>query len=118
MENPCRQKTEKCANCHSHFSEMRPSIIKAEVTHAFKKDFQDHETILREILDCSHINYIELHKFERKIRDTYIFRAKKDKIHFVYAIHQHKLILLRAFKNFHEYGKYLLNEKEILNSID
>lgn len=118
MENPCIAKTERCINCHNHFSEIRPSISEVIISHHFKKDFDEYESIVKDILDCAHANFIELHKFEEHINGNRIFRAKKEKIHFLYAIDKQKrLIFLRAFKNFKEYTKFLENKKEITRMI-
>ena len=119
ITNPCSSKTDKCINCHNHFYESRPLIKKVIITHHFKKDFTDYEDIVKDILDCSHTNFIELHKFEEHIDRNLIFRAKKDRLHFVYAIDKEKrLIFLRAFHNFKEYEKFLSNKKEIGNMIE
>ncbi len=118
MENPCLQKTQRCLNCHNHFSEIRPSIKEVVITHHFKKDIPDYKDVVKDILNCKHANFIELHKFEEHIEGNAIFRAKKGKIHFVYAIDKNKrLIFLRAFHNFKEYEKFLLNKKGINNMV-
>ena len=73
---------------------------------------------MEDILSCVQINFHELHKFEEKVEDLFIFRAKKEDIHFIYVIDQRKrLILLRAFHNFKEYKKYLEKKKEIVKLV-
>lgn len=118
IENPCLIKTEKCLNCHNHFSGVRPSIKEVIISDHFKKDFPDYEDVVKDILDCTHSNFIELHKYEEHINGNTIFRAKKGKLHFVYVIDKEKrLIFLKVFRNFKEYVKFLSNKKEICRMI-
>ena len=49
---------------------IRPLIKAAIVTKRFMKDLKNEEeakTIVNEVLDCSNIDYYELHKFEENI---------------------------------------------------
>jgi len=118
MKNPCLEKTDRCINCHNHFAEARPNIKKVIISNHFKKDFPKYKEIVQDILDCTHDNFVELHKYEENYSGNIIFRAKKEKIHLIYAIDKQKrLIFLRAFKNFKEYKKFLDNKKEIKNMI-
>jgi mRNA-degrading endonuclease RelE of RelBE toxin-antitoxin system len=116
-ESPCGFKKDHCLNCHSHFMAVRPLIKAAVVSRHFIKDLKDEEemnSIVKDILDCSNIDFFELHKFEENIDGNLIFRAKKARIHIVYAIDkQMRIVFLRAFKNYSEYGKFLEDKKEI-----
>jgi hypothetical protein len=114
MKNPCADKTPRCINCHDLFSAIRPNIKEVIVTHHFKKDCQNWDEIAKNIVDCSHNHFTELHKFEEHLGEFSIFRAKKEKEHFVYAVDKsNRLILLRVFKNFSTYQKFLSDKKEI-----
>ena len=100
-------------NSHDHFEQFKPSIKEIILTHHFKKDLPDFDTSL--ITDSKHEHFTRLHKYEENIEGNHIFRALKDKVHIVYAIDKsHRLIFLRAFHNFKEYGKFLENKKQIL----
>jgi len=113
---PCPNKTIKCINCHEYFEEVRPLIKEVIVSHHFKRDAPDFDTNL--IVDCQHEFFTRLHKLEEKIDGNHIFRAVKDGVHIVYAVDvNHRLIFLRAFKNFEEYEKFLSNSKKIKEMI-
>jgi len=100
---------------------IRPLIKAAIVTKRFMKDLKNEEeakTIVNEVLDCSNIDYYELHKFEENIDGYLIFRAKKKGIHIVYCLDKEmQLVFLRAFKNYKEYGKFLEDKREIIKLI-
>lgn len=118
LQNPCLVMKDHCLNCHSHFNTIRPTLTKALISKQVKKDIKNYHEIIKEILNCSNINYNELHKFEEKYGDIKVFRAKKDKFHYVYAIDKEKrLILLRAFTNFQEYRKFLLKKNDIIRMV-
>lgn len=108
-------KTERCLNCHEHFEQMFPRVKEVLKTKHFIKDAPDFDIGL--VVGCQHEHFVRLHKFEEKIKDIYIFRALREKQHIVYAIKGDKLVFLRAFKNFKEYGKFLNNKKEIMGMI-
>ncbi len=114
---PCTDKGPHCINCHDHFMELRPLVKEVIISHHFKKDLKDEKVIsqiVQTILDCNHIAFHELHKFEEDIGGNFIFRAKKDKLHYVYCIDKTKrIIFLRSFKNFNEYKKFLEDKKGI-----
>jgi len=115
---PCSSKTERCINCSSHFYELRQQLTEVYISKPFKRDVPDYEQIVADILSCVQVNFHELHKFEEKIEDLFIFRAKKGNVHFVYVIDERKrLILLRSFHNFKEYKKYLEKRKEIVKLV-
>ena len=94
LQNPCAIKTDKCLNCHNNFQALRPRIEKALVTKHFMHEVPNYEEILNEILDCAHLPYHELHKYEKKINGISVFRAKKDRIHYKYLFY-----LLQYFYN-------------------
>jgi len=110
----------KCANCNSHFQELRPNLKEAIITNHFKKDIKDKKeisNIVNDVLDCKHANFSELHKFEEHVNGISVFRAKKERTHYVYAVEKSKIIFLRALKNYREYAKFLENKKQILHTI-
>jgi len=88
----------------------------------FIRDLKDEgkiNSIVRDILDCSHLEFNELHKFEEHINGILIFRAKKEDLHIVYCTDKKmKIIFLRAIKNFTEYKKFLEKRKEIKKMIE
>jgi len=100
---------------------VRPSLKSVAISKRFVKDLKDQETassIIRNILDCAHLEFHELHKFERNVNGNLIFRARKEKLHIVYGIDKAmRIIFLRAIKNFTEYKKFLEDRKEILRMI-
>jgi len=100
---------------------VRPSIKTVAVTKRFFRDLKDREladSIIKNILDCSHLEFHELHKFEKNINGNLIFRAKKEKMHIVYGVDKKmSMVFLRAIKNFTYYKKFLENKKEILRLI-
>jgi mRNA-degrading endonuclease RelE of RelBE toxin-antitoxin system len=120
-ESPCEHKRDHCLNCHSHFMAVRPLIKAAFVSRHFIKDLKDEEemkSIVNDVLDCSNMDFFELHKFEENINGNLIFRAKKAGMHIVYAIDkQMRIVFLRAFKNYGEYEKFLEDKKEIKKMI-
>jgi mRNA-degrading endonuclease RelE of RelBE toxin-antitoxin system len=101
---------------------VRPMIKDVLVSKHFVKDFKDEEkmkSIIKNILDCSHMEFNELHKFEENINGNLIFRAKKENLHIVYCVDKDMSILfLRAIKNFEEYKKFIENKKEIVIMIE
>jgi mRNA-degrading endonuclease RelE of RelBE toxin-antitoxin system len=100
---------------------IRPSIKTVAISKHFIKDLKDKEevdSIVSGVLDCSSIDFSELHKFEENVDGNLIFRAKKDGIHIVYCVDKKmRIIFLRTFKNYSEYGKFLEDKKEIKKMI-
>jgi len=95
---------------------IRPFIKMAVISKHFIKDLKDEEAelIVNDVLDCSNTDFYELHKFEESIDGNLIFRAKKEGVHIVYCVDkQMRIIFLRAFRNYSEYGKFLEDKKEI-----
>jgi len=100
---------------------VRPSIRSVVVSRRFVRDLKDRElvdSIIKSILDCSHLEFHELHKFEKNIDGNLIFRAKKEKTHIIYGVDKRmRVIFLRAIKNFAQYKKFLEDKREILRLI-
>jgi len=121
ISNPCAERKGFCINCNNHFMKVRPSIKTVAISRRFVRDLKDEEeanSIVGDILDCSHLEFHELHKFEKNIGGNLIFRAKKEKLHIVYGVDRKlRIIFLRAIKNFTEYKKFLMDRKEIIRLI-
>jgi hypothetical protein len=120
LTNPCSQKREFCRNCSSHFIAVRPLIRNAIVHKMFFRDLgKDQEkvdSVVKMILDCTNLEFHELHKFEKNVAGNLVFRAKKEHTHFVYCVNKKKietLLFLRAISNFTEYKHLLSNEQQI-----
>ena len=120
LTNPCSQKKEFCRNCSSHFMAVRPLIRNAIVHKMFFRDLgkdQDKvNSVVNMILDCTNLEFHELHKFEKNVTGNLVFRAKQEKTHFVYYVNKKKietLLFLRAISNFIEYKRLLANEQQI-----
>lgn len=121
LRNPCVSRKDFCVNCHSHFMKIRPLLKSVVISKHFFKDMRDEEEarmIVEDVLDCSNIDFNELHKFEENVDGNLIFRAKIRGIHVVYGVDKKmRIIFLRAFKNYSEYGKFLEDKKEIRKMI-
>jgi mRNA-degrading endonuclease RelE of RelBE toxin-antitoxin system len=121
LENPCVSKKNFCINCHSHFMNIRPWIKTLVISKHFIRDLKDKEevdSIVNGVLDCSNADFNELHKFEEDIDGNLVFRAKKEGTHIVYCVDKKmRIIFLRAFRNYSEYGKFLEDRKEIKKMI-
>jgi hypothetical protein len=123
IANPCAKKaTLHCLNCHSRFMAIRPSIGRIVVSRHFVRDLKDTEemnSMVRDILDCSNLEFSELHKFEENIGGNLIFRAKKGSKHIVYGVDRKmRIVFLRAFRNFDEYKKFLDDKKRIRKMLE
>ena len=82
------------------------------------KDEEKIESLVKKIMDCSHMEFHELHKFEENIDDNLIFRARRKNMHIVYCVTKdRKMIFLRAVRNYDEYKKLLEDKKEIKKMI-
>jgi len=96
---------------------IRPSIKEVIVSRHFARDFKNEKEMdymIKGILDCSDLEFTELHKFEENINGNLVFRAKREGIHIVYCVDKKmRIIFLRAFKNYSEYKKFLEDKKEI-----
>ena len=63
-----------------------------------KKNFRDLrkdkgrlDSIVKKIHDCSNLEFHELHKSENNVKGNLVFRAKREGIHFVYAVSKKKV---------------------------
>ena len=121
LENPCTATKDFCVNCQSHFVAIRPLIKTVVISKHFLKDLRSEDearSIVKDILECSNVNFTELHKFEENVDGVLIFRAKKEGVHFVYCVDQKmRIIFMRAFRNYSEYARFLENKKEIKKMI-
>jgi hypothetical protein len=100
-----------------HFSQLSSNITETIVTHHFKRDAPLFDIAL--VTGSDHSAFTHLHKYEETIDGHHIFRALKDKTHYVYAIDKaHRLIFLRAFHNFKEYKKFLDDKRTIAHMIE
>jgi mRNA-degrading endonuclease RelE of RelBE toxin-antitoxin system len=100
---------------------IRPSLRNVVVSRRFVRDLKDKEktkSLVNDVLDCSNLEFSELHKFEKNIGGNLIFRARKGNLHLVYGVNRKmSIIFLRAISNFTEYKKFLGNRKQILKMI-
>ncbi len=121
IDNPCIDKTNFCINCNNHFMRIRPAIKSVAVSKRFLRDLKDDQmasSIIQAVLDCSTLEFNELHKFERNIDGNLIFRARKGKLHVVYGVDKRmRIIFLTAMRDFTQYKKLLDNKKEIVRMI-
>ena len=122
LENICEMNKEFCSSCNSHFMKIRPLLKEVVVSKHFIRDLKDEEkinSIIKSILDCSHLEFHELHKFEENIDGILVFRARKKNLHIVYCVDKKmRIIFLRAIKNFDDYKKFLENKKKIKKMIE
>ena len=113
----CTNKTVKCENCNHHFQRLRPQVESVVVTKRFLKDAPDFD--INTILNCEHVYFQKLHKYEGKIAGNHLFRALQNHVHAVYAFDEkNRLIFLRAFENFSNYKKFLDGKKAIKQMIE
>jgi hypothetical protein len=86
------------------------------------RDFKDKNrmsAVINGILDCSSLEFSELHKFEGRIDGTLIFRAKKDDLHMLYCVDKKmRIVFLRAIGNFTEYKRFLDDKKELRRIVE
>jgi len=105
--------------CSSHFMHLRGSMLGYKISKHFEKELGNYQEIIGKILSCDAACFTELHKFEEKISDISVFRAKIDRVHIVYAIDKTgNAYFLRAFRNFSMYGRFLGDKKGIVKLID
>ncbi len=120
-QNQCEIKKGFCVNCNSEFMRVRPYLRGVVVSKHFVKDCRDEDeakSIVQNVLDCSHLEFAELHKFEENIDGNLVFRAKKENTHVVYCVDKTMhIVFLRAIKNFNEYKRFLDDRKQIKNII-
>jgi mRNA-degrading endonuclease RelE of RelBE toxin-antitoxin system len=122
LENTCSSKKVFCDTCNSHFMRLRPLLKEVIITKHFERDLKDQEkidAIVKDVLDCSHMEFRELHKYEENINDNIIFRARKGKTHIVYCITKNRnIVFLRAIKNYDDYKKFLEDKKTIKKIVE
>jgi hypothetical protein len=97
--------------------QVRPHLRGVIVSKRFVKDCRNEEeakSIIQKVLDCSDLEFTELHKFEENIDGNLIFRAKKENTHIVYCVDRTmQIVFLRAISNFNEYKRFLDDRKQI-----
>jgi hypothetical protein len=102
--------------------QVRPFLNGVIVSKHFVRDLKNEEeanSIMRDVLDCSHLEFAELHKFEENINGNLVFRAKKEGTHIVYCVDKTmNIIFLRAIRNFTEYKRFLEDRKAIKKMIE
>lgn len=120
VHDSCSMRKGFCDTCNSHFMKVRPLIKEVVISKHFRRDMKDEnkiESIVKKIMDCSHMEFHEMHKFEENIDDNLIFRARKGNMHIVYCVTKdRKMIFLRAVRNYDEYKK-LLEDKGMLKKL-
>jgi hypothetical protein len=122
LGNACATKKDFCRNCNSEFATIRPLIKGVIISKHFMRDFKDEEemnTVVNGILDCSSLEFNELHKFEERVDGTLIFRAKKDDLHILYCVDKKmRIVFLKAIENFTEYKRFLDNRKQLRRVVE
>jgi len=122
LNNACAIKNDFCRNCNSEFVKIRPLIKGVIVSKHFMRDFKDKDkmnNVVNGILDCSGLEFNELHKFEEKVDGTLIFRAKKDDSHILYCVDRRmRIVFLRAIGNFAEYKRFLDDRKQLRRIVE
>jgi len=122
LKNTCEDRNKFCITCNSHFMRVKPLLKEIIISKHFIRDLKNEEkirSIIKNILDCSHLEFHELHKFEENINGNLVFRARKGNLHIVYCVDKKmRIIFLRAIRNFDEYKKFLDNKREIKRMIE
>lgn len=105
-----------CINCNASFQKMRPQITETLASAHFERDYPGFDPAL--ITGCDKRLSKDMHKFEKNIGGNLVFRALIRHTHVLYAIDERRrLILLRAFRKFSDYKRYLEDERLILETI-
>jgi hypothetical protein len=74
---------------------------------------------VKDVLDCSRVDFNELYRFEEDIDGNLVFRAKKNSVHIVHVVDRRmRIIFLRAFRNCREYKRFLDGRREIEKMIE
>ena len=122
LSNACSTKKDFCLNCNSEFVAIRPLIKSVIISKHFMRDFKDKNkmnAVVNGILNCSSLEFNELHKFEGRVNGTLIFRAKKDDLHILYCVDKKmRIVFLRAIGNFTEYKRFLDDRKELRRIVE
>ena len=120
IHDSCPLRKEFCETCNSHFMKVRPLIKEVIISKHFKRDMKDEkeiEKIVKKVMDCSHMEFHELHKYEENIDDNLIFRARRRNVHILYCVTKdRRIIFLRAIGNYDEYKK-ILEDKGMLKKM-
>ncbi|MBS3156450.1 hypothetical protein J4413_04460 [Candidatus Woesearchaeota archaeon] len=105
----------------THFSHLFENITEVVKTKPYEKETRNNQKVEeteKEILNKDKINSENLHKFEKKIENAFLFRSglgqegnKKSKV-IVYCVHDNRLIFLR-FVHHKEWEKFLDNNKNL-----
>jgi hypothetical protein len=112
----CPADSERCLNCNDIFKMLKPQVKEVIVSKHFIKDYPNFN--IKPIIDCDHRYSKKLHKFEFKTEGSHVFRALIGKTHILYVVDRDfRLIFLRGFDNFLEYGKFLGNKKKLATII-
>ena len=113
----CLHASPACVNCTTHFVQLRPHITEVFESKHFRRDMPGFDPAV--ILDCGREYEAHLHKYEGKVGGARLFRALIDHTHILYAVDGGmRLVLLRAFKNFKEYEKFLEDKKGIQRMLE
>jgi mRNA-degrading endonuclease RelE of RelBE toxin-antitoxin system len=70
---------------------IRPLIRSVVISKHFIRNLKDEKElnrVINDILNFSHSEFNELHKFEEHINGNLIFRAKKGHLHIVYCLNK------------------------------
>jgi hypothetical protein len=95
---------------------IRNVIVHKKFFRDLGKDKDRVDSVVKMILDCTNLEFHELHKFEKNVAGNLVFRAKRERTHFVYCVNTKNvetLLFLRAINNFTEYKRLLANEQQI-----
>ncbi len=103
--------------------QIRPHLRGVVVSKRFVKDCRNEEeakTIIRRVLDCSDLEFTELHKFEENIDGNLIFRAKRENIHIVYCVDRTmQIVFLRAIRtSMNTNGSLMIRNRSRRSSYD
>ncbi|MBI4159525.1 hypothetical protein HY500_04700 [Candidatus Woesearchaeota archaeon] len=104
----------------THFSNLFDNIKEIVKAKQYEKETRNNKEVLdteKEILNGNKINSENLHKFEKKIENAFLFRSglgqdgnKKSRV-IVYCVFKNKLIFLR-FVHHKEWEEFLNNHKK------
>lgn len=111
MESKCPNDPVRCVNCSDHFRRLRDSVKEVRATKRFLRDAPGFDE--RALLSCEHRHFKRLHRYEGRAGEGHLFRAIQKHVHILYAIEGGRLILLRAFRKYSDYSRYLQDKKAI-----
>ncbi len=117
----CSIKKDFCQNCHNHYKQLRPSIKGVSVSKNFLKELGEEKgrDIVEKIMNCSHMEFTELHKYEKRVDGFLVFRAKIEGAHIVYCIDKERKVImfLRHFDNYSKYKRFLEDDRELKRAV-